>query len=224
MIPGAGGQAAYWHLVVPRLEAAGHRAIAVDLPAADPDAGLREYLTAVEQALDASGADADDLVVVGQSLGGLVAPIVAAHRDAAEIVLVAPMIPKPGESGGDWWVSTGQPAAAAEAARRDGRDPDAPFDPFVSFLHDVGDDVVRSMPETPPQSDRPFGQPWPLPEWPEIPTRVIAGRFDRFFPFEFIQRISRDRLGIEPEIIGSGHLPALARPDDLVELLLRSPS
>ncbi len=196
----------------------------MDLPAADPGAGLRDYLTAVEQALDASEADSEGLVVVGQSLGGLVAPIVAAHRDAAEIVLVAPMIPTPGESGGDWWANTGQPAAAAEAARRDGRDPDAPFDPFVSFLHDVPDTVVQSMPAPPPQSDGPFGQPWPLPEWPDIPTRVIAGRFDRLFPLEFVQRMARDRLGVEPDIIDSGHLPALSRPDDLTELLLRSPS
>jgi pimeloyl-ACP methyl ester carboxylesterase len=40
LIPGAGGAAWYWHRVVPLLQAAGHDAIAVDLPADDPAAGL----------------------------------------------------------------------------------------------------------------------------------------------------------------------------------------
>src|SRR5437763_12530567 len=52
LIPGLGGDAWYWHLVVPLLEAAGHRAVAVALPASDPDAGLDAYVGA---ALDAVG-------------------------------------------------------------------------------------------------------------------------------------------------------------------------
>lgn len=67
LIPGAGGEAWYWHLVVPLLEAAGHRAVAVDLPASDPEAGLDAYVAA---ALDAVGSPESEVVVVGQSLGG----------------------------------------------------------------------------------------------------------------------------------------------------------
>ena len=32
LVPGAGGMAWYWHRVVPLIRAAGHQAIAVDLP------------------------------------------------------------------------------------------------------------------------------------------------------------------------------------------------
>jgi hypothetical protein len=42
LIPGAGGSAWYWHLVVPRLEQIGHEAVPVALPAADDAAGLPE--------------------------------------------------------------------------------------------------------------------------------------------------------------------------------------
>ena len=35
LVPGAGGSAWYWHRVVPLLEAAVHRVISVELPAAD---------------------------------------------------------------------------------------------------------------------------------------------------------------------------------------------
>jgi hypothetical protein len=58
LIPGAGGEAAYWHRVVPLLEARGHQAMAVDLPGPDPAAGLPEY---TEIALATIGDGRDDL-------------------------------------------------------------------------------------------------------------------------------------------------------------------
>jgi pimeloyl-ACP methyl ester carboxylesterase len=64
-----------------------------------------------------------------------------------------------------------------------------------------------------------MGDAWPLQAWPDLPTRVIAGRHDRLFPLPFMQRLSRDRLGVEPEIVDSGHLPALSVPDALAERL-----
>ena len=44
LVPGAGGNASYWHRLVPELERLGHRGLAVDLPASDPAAGLRSKL------------------------------------------------------------------------------------------------------------------------------------------------------------------------------------
>jgi pimeloyl-ACP methyl ester carboxylesterase len=220
LVPGAGGRAWYWHLVVPRLRSQGHTVVAPDLPAADPDAGLAAYADAARFALDGDGG-ADELRVVGQSLGAFTAPVLAAERGAVELVLVAPMIPNPGETPGEWWDATGQAIAADAAARADGRDPDAPFDPEAVFLHDVTADVVASGAREPQeQCERPFADPFPLDAWPDVPTRVIAGRFDRFFPLEFVERLARGRLGIEPEVLDSGHLPALACPDELTALLL----
>ena len=40
LIPGAGGDAWYWHLLVPELRERGLEAVAVDLPADDDSAGL----------------------------------------------------------------------------------------------------------------------------------------------------------------------------------------
>jgi pimeloyl-ACP methyl ester carboxylesterase len=71
------------------------------------------------------------------------------------------------------------------------------------------------------QSGTPFEKPWPLEGWPDVPTRFLLCRDDRFFPAEFMRRVVRERLGITPDEIDGGHLPALARPQDLVEWMER---
>jgi pimeloyl-ACP methyl ester carboxylesterase len=217
LIPGAGGESWYWHLVAPRLRERGHEVVSPDLPAGDEDAGLAEYADAV---VDAVG-DRGDLTVVAQSMSAFVAPLLGDRLDVRMLVLVAPMIPAPGESPGEWWEKSGQMTAQREQDERDGRDPDAPFDWRVAFMHDVAAEIVEEAASRgePRQADKPFGEPWPLDGWPDVPTKVIAGRNDRLFPLEFMRRLARERLGVEPDEIDSGHLPALARPDELTELL-----
>ena len=209
LIPGAGGDAWYWHLVVPLLEAAGHRAIPVALPASDPEAGLDAYVAA---ALDAVGTPEGDAVVVGQSLGGFTAPVVAERLGAAMLVFVAAMIPKPGETAGDWWATSGFQDVWG----------DQEMDDMEHFLHDLPPKVLKETLERgePAQTGRVMTDPFPLAALPAIPTRGIAATNDRFFPVAFMDRLIRDRLGLEPEHVAAGHLPALANPVGLVEVLL----
>jgi pimeloyl-ACP methyl ester carboxylesterase len=217
LLPGAASDSWYWSLVAPKLEAAGHRVITVDLPVDDPASGLEEY---ARVATDAIG-DAAPLIVVAQSMGAYTAGLVAHRRPVELVVLIAAMTPAPGESPGDWWENTGQPTAMREQALREGRDPDREFDPVEMFLHDVPHDVAaRSAEHVRTQSETPFAQPWPLDAWPAVPTRFVLCRHDRLFPAEFQRRVVRERLGIVPDEIDSGHLPALSRPDDLATRLL----
>lgn len=216
MIPGAGSDSWYWHLVAPRLEAAGPEVVTVDLPCDDDRAGLEAYTDAVVRQVG----DRRDLVLVAQSMGGLTAPLVCTRVPVELVVLVAAMIPRPGETGGEWWANTGQPEAQRAAALLEGRDPDDES-PETLFLHDVPPEVaaesVRHLRE---QSARPFEDPWPLAGWPEVPTRVLLCRDDRLFPAPFQRRVAAERLGITPDEIDGGHLPALARPDELADRLL----
>ena len=221
LIPGAGGSSWYWHRVVPLLQRQGHTAVTPDLPATDPQARLADYIETVMNDLDRRGDHEGDVVVVGQSMGGLSAPVVAERANARLLVLVAAMIPRPGESGGEWWSATGQSQAAISAAVADGRDPASLADPVATFLHDLPADILdESLRRPVEQADGAFLDPWPLQGWPAVATKVIACRHDRLFPLEFMQQLSRDRLGIEADIIDTGHLPALADPGVLVGLLL----
>ena len=215
LVPGAGGQGWYWHRLVPELERRGHAAVAVDLPAGDETAGLAAYADAVV----AAAGRRSPLVVVAQSLGGLTAPLVCGRLPVELLVLVNAMIPLPGETGGDWWTATGQRNARSEYWMRAGI-PGDPDDDAVMYFHDVPPDVTAAALRRPfAQSGRPLTDPWPLPAWPDVPTRVLAGREDRLFPADFQRRVAADRLGIEVDVMPGGHLLPLSRPVDLADRL-----
>ncbi|PPK67450.1 alpha/beta fold hydrolase [Actinokineospora auranticolor] len=219
LLHGAGDDSRSWRDVIPLLEAAGHEVVAPDLPVADPSAGLDAYTQA---AVDAIGAR-EGVVLVAQSLSGFVAPLVAARVPVARIVLVNAMVPKPGETAGEWWTATDQNAARRAYDVEEGRDPDAPFDEVRTFLHDVPAERLAALagePEPPGQSDAPFADTWPLDAWPDVPTTAIVGAKDRCFPAAFQRRVLQERLGITPDEIDSGHVPSLSRPRELADLLL----
>jgi hypothetical protein len=215
LIPGAGGAAWYWHRVVPLLERAGHEAIPVDLPGDDALAGLPEY---AQQVIGAAG-DSGDVVIVAGSLGGFTAPLVTAKVAARALVFVNAMIPRPGETAGDWWDNTGAVQAREAAARRHGYSAD--FDLAEYFLHDVPPEIAAAGADHQrPEADAAFASPCDFGSWPAIPIRVVAGAGDRFFPREFQQRVARERLGVEADVLPGGHLIALSQPAGLADYLL----
>jgi len=221
LISGAGSDAWYWHRVVPLLRAEGHQVVVPELPVEDDTAGLAEYADTVVAAVGDGPEPEGDLVVVAQSMAGFTAPLVCGRLPVRLLVLLAAMVPAPGESPGDWWANTGFAEARAELDRSEGRDPGAGFDPLVTFFHDVPAEVTAEAMSQPPrgQSDTPFAKPWPLDRWPDVPTRFLLARQDRFFSAAFQRRVVRERLGFAPDEMDGGHLAALSQPEELVRRL-----
>ena len=215
LVPGAGGSAWYWHLVVPALQDRGHQAVPVELPAADDQAGLPQYAAAVIRAI--GNRDPGSVALVAQSLAGFTVPLVCQEVQVALLVLINAMIPKPGETPGEWWGNTGYSQAKRQQNLRDGRRADAPFDPLIDFFHDVPQPVVDATlaQGEPHQSDTVFGSPCTFKAWPNRPTRVLVGRDDRFLPADFQRRVARERLGISSDEMPGGHLLALSQPAEL---------
>ncbi|MBK7541955.1 MAG: alpha/beta hydrolase [Candidatus Competibacteraceae bacterium] len=220
LIPGAGGRAWYWHSVAPILHERGHKAVPVDLPAADDEAGLTEYADTVIRAM--GDRDPERVVLVAQSLAGFTAPLVCEKAPIAMLVLVNAMIPKPGETPGEWWSNTRQAEAKRKKNARDGRNADAPFDPLIDLFHDVPQPVIDDAwaRGEPRQSDAVFGSPCHFKAWPAIPIHVLVGRDDRLFPAEFQHRVARERLELTADEMPGGHLVALSQPAELSTRLI----
>lgn len=218
LVPGAGGSAFYWHLVVPELEALGHEAIPVQLPADSDDVGLTVYAETVARA----AGQRTGVILVAQSMGALTAPLVVERTKAQMLVLVNAMIPLPGETGGAWWQNTGQAEAMHKHAVEIGVPGLSMDDQERLFGHDVPAQVfAEAGAHILPQSGRPFADPWHLAAWPDIPTRVLLSRDDRLFPAEFQRRVAMQRLGLVPDEMDGGHLVALSRPGELAQRLDR---
>ena len=153
LIPGAGGRAWYWRLVAARLTAGGDQVIAVELPADDDTKGLPDYAQAV---LDVVGA-VRGVVIVAASLGAFTAALVVEALQAVAVVLVNPMIPRPGETPGAWSGNSGAVQAGSVHASRLGYP--AEFDPGSYLFHDVPPQVLATATPKGEQSQRPFRDP-----------------------------------------------------------------
>jgi pimeloyl-ACP methyl ester carboxylesterase len=215
LIPGAGSDSWFWHLVVPELERRGHAVVTMDLPCADDSSGFEEYADVV---VDAVGDRTDALVVVAQSMGAFTALPVCERLPVQLLVLVNAMTPTPGETGGEWWDATGLEADQRAYAEELEIDPE--MDEVTLFLHDVPANVAaEAMRHDHAQSNTPFERPYPLTAWPDVPTRFLLARQDRMFPAAFQRRVVRARLGFDPDEMDGGHCTALSRPTELAARL-----
>jgi pimeloyl-ACP methyl ester carboxylesterase len=201
LIHGGGGSAWDWHLVVPALRERGHDAVAVDLPSEDDSAGWDQYAEAVVQAIGGRR----ELVVVGHSLGGFTAPLVCARVPVRLLVLVAAMIPSPGELFADWWTNSRYEASGYDDV----------------FYHDVPPALAaEARRRERDESAKALEEPWPLEDWPDTPTRYLLCRDDRMFPAAWTRGHARERLGIEPDEMDGGHYISLSRPRELADRLV----
>jgi pimeloyl-ACP methyl ester carboxylesterase len=217
LIPGGGGDPWEWHLLVRELAARGHEVIAIRLPADDDTAGWSDYANVV---VDAIG-DRANVILVAASMGGFTGPIVCTRRRVDLLVLINAMIPVPGETFNTWGANTGSGSARREYHASLGLSTSEAKDDGVLYYHDLPSEL-RAEAQTrtwQDQSMTPLDEPWPLRSWPDVPTRVLAGRHDRLFPLAFQRRVARERLSIDVEEIDGGHMLALSNPAGLADRL-----
>jgi hypothetical protein len=138
LIPGAGVDPRVFGVTISALADIAHEA--VPLPLHHERATPNDHADGVARAVRGRS----ELVVVTQSLGAFSGALVPARIPVAHLVLVAPMIPKPGETAGEWWQNTAHSDAIASLAARQGEmsqwGPEAIEE---VFLHDVDPEVAR---------------------------------------------------------------------------------
>lgn len=210
-----------WDPVATILDAAGHRTTAPDLPCESLDAGLTESADAAVAALpDGIG----EVVVVGHSLGALLAPLVAHRVPTRRMVMLAGVVGAP---------RTSLESLSTEDADRDVplEDSDLEFDTEGRFrftdagarrvlYHDCPPDVAdasiarlrfqRSMWRDVAEFDA----------WPQVETMSVVCAEDQIVDPAWSRRVARDRLGVEPIELPGGHSPFLARPAAVAAVLM----
>jgi pimeloyl-ACP methyl ester carboxylesterase len=190
-----------------------------ELPSEDTGAGLDEYAETIDQAVG----DADDVVLVPHSLGGLMGPVVASRRPLRALVYLSALVPEPGLSFGDQLSASEERILLFEGGRavdEEGRshwpDPDATARIMYGDL--PPEDARWAFEGLRPQAQRSQTQPSPAPP-AELRVESIIGAADRVVSPEWSRRTARERLGVEPVELPSGHFSMITHPQLLADAL-----
>jgi pimeloyl-ACP methyl ester carboxylesterase len=219
LIHGGGHGGWCWEQLVPELEARGHAAVAPDLPFEDGTAGARAWADVVVEAI-AGAAPADDVVVVGHSMGGLCVPLVASLRPVQRMVFLGALVPAIGRTHAEHLADN--PDAVVFDTSRGGR----PGPSGISweaarygFYADCDEEVARAAYERlRPTPGVPFTEPCPIAEWPAVPSTYILMREDRAVSPDWSRRVA-EQIGADLVELEGSHSPFYSRPVELADVL-----
>ncbi|MEB3179039.1 MAG: alpha/beta fold hydrolase [Nostocaceae cyanobacterium] len=244
LVHGANLGAWCWDLLIPELEARGHKAVAMDLPIDNPTATFSDFADAVMQAIPAGE---DDVILVGHSFAGAVIPLVANQRPVRRLVYLGALIPHPGMRGLDQFYDELDPDALkaigyepppSEKFEQFSDEPDmynpaclrlkqqASENPDVAMefcFHDCEPDVARwGISKLRYQASFAYlTEVFPLQALPDVESVYIVGTQDRIISPEWSRYAARKRLGVDAVELPAGHYPQISHPAQLAEILTK---
>ena len=210
-----------WERVTGPIGEHGHEVVVPDLPSEDTELSLGDYADTIDRALG----DADDVVLVPHSLGGLVGPVVAARRPLRALLYVCALVPEPGLSFSDQLAASEERVLLFEGGRElddQGRSHWPDLDTTVSTMYpDLAPEDARWAAERlRRQAQKSQRETSPAPP-PGLRTESIVGANDRVLSPVWSRRVAKERLGIEPVEIPTGHFPMITHPELLADELSR---
>lgn len=215
-----------WRDVLPRLNARGHAARAIDLPSHGHDGTPVEevtldlYARAIVEALEGP------TIVVGHSMAGF--PITAAAELAPEkiarLVYLCAYVPRPGKSLVDLRLEAPrQPLMKAVVKSADGKS--FTIDPAQApdvFYHDCPAEAVEYAGQRLcPQAILPQATPLALNRAPSVPRSYIICNDDRTIPPEYQRTMTEDWPAEDVFEMYASHSPFFSQPDKLAEILFQ---
>ena len=208
-----------YKLLAQELERRGHRFLAPALRTDRTDEGLTWHADTLLQAVERSGFQPKEVVMVAHSAGGMYLPLVAERWPPRRMVFLAAVIPRPGLSMMDQFRSDPSMMNPAWAGKN-------PSDDKVALeftFHDCPPERLDWALSTRVlfYAKRAMEDPCPLKSWPAVPASSIVCAEDRTITPAWQRRAAREWLGVEPLELPGGHCPNVSRPEALADILER---
>ena len=239
LVHGAFQGAWCWDLLIPYLEAQGHKAVAMDLPIENASANLSQFADVVLKVLPKTD---DDIVLVGHSMAGTVIPLVAEAHQVRQLVFLTALLPCPGTSTLDQF-SHHLESEYLKSLNYEPREPskleqfhDEPdlFNPISVgkdfsdeavlrelFYHDCQPDVMQwALSKSRSQRSMAYiFEVNPLKSLPNVEYKYIVCTDDRIISPVWSRYAARKRLGVDAIELPGGHCPHLSCPAHLGSVL-----
>ena len=224
LVHGAFAESSSWNGILPRLAAAGHRAIACAVP-------LRSVRSDADYLADLVDSIDGPVVLVGHSYGGAVVTNVGSAGDKiVAAVYVAGFALQPGESCAD--ASALAPGSTLGDTLLTVPLADGGVDAYIvqekyhdQFAADLPREDTAAMavtqrPVTMGALSEPSGD---QPLWQTVPSWFVFGELDRNIPAG-AHRIMAERAGAQStvEIAGASHVVGISHPDETVQAILEA--
>jgi pimeloyl-ACP methyl ester carboxylesterase len=229
LVHGAFGGAWCWEPIIPALEAAGHTAVAIDLPGAGGDRTPVEEITLASCAARVCEALTEPSILVGSSMGGIVITQAANERPAnvEQLVFVCAFMPANGQSLVD---IAGLPEGTGNQIQANMV---VSGDPPVATLSDEAaalavynrctpEQQTWAIPRRREQAVAPFATPVDVDDalLATIPRSFVLTLDDNAFTTALQRRMISEHPCVDVVELDSDHAPYLSATDDLAEALL----
>lgn len=221
LIHGASHGAWCWDKIVPRLEKLGHTVATIDLPLKGGDPENPYHVTINDYVTTALAAIGAETILVGHSLGGLTATLIAARapEKASAIVYLCALVPIPGQAFVDFRAEAINPALdrAVTLDKQTGLSHVIPDHAVDLFCHDCSDTDRRfALERLSPQPVSVMTETLNF-EDPNAPRHYIRCMDDRVVMPSYQLAVSEGWTNVYD--MACGHSPFLSDPNDLANIL-----
>jgi pimeloyl-ACP methyl ester carboxylesterase len=204
-----------WDKVIPILQNAGHKVIAVQLPLHSLADDVATTKRAVEQ-LDGP------TILVGHSYGGFVITNAAYNKsNVTGLVYVAAFAPNEGQSLGDFFDVSKLPKdfLKTDSGGFAYINPDLFHDMFAQDVDLAQADIMATTQKPPSLSILP--EKSGPPAWKQLPTWYEVSGNDRMIPPD-VERMFAKQINATTITVNASHVPFISHPDQIAGLILNA--
>src|SRR5215213_4467759 len=215
LVHGAWADGSFWRKVIPILQNAGHRVVAVQLPLHS----IADDVATVKRAVDLVGGPT---ILVGHSYGGFVITNAGYNnQNVTGLVYLAAFAPDEGESLNDFVPPESLPPGflVFDSGGFAYINPDMFHQALAQDADLTEAGIMAAVQKPTPTNQSILGEPSGPPAWKQLPTWYQVSESDRIIPPD-AQRQFAQRMNATTISVNSSHASPVSHPDEIAGLIL----